>query len=217
MTRLFSAVYDDYFPFYKINGVNDAINSSNPDLLKDGDMLIVWGGGDISPALYNRGRSRYTHAMDTPSQRDKIEWALMQRAKELGIPIIGVCRGAQMLCALVGGYLIQHVENHMGMHDVLTYDNKRIKVNSIHHQMLYPFDVEHEMIAWSDTIRSSVHYDIDVSVEMPIEPEFVYFPQCKGFAIQWHPEMMDEDSPANQYVINFINTKVAQNVEANSI
>ena len=210
MIRLFSAIYDDFHPFHLINGVIDTAHSSNPDLLREDDVLIVWGGGDISPALYNRGRSRYTHAMDTLSQRDRIEWDLMRRAKEIGIPIIGVCRGAQMLCALAGGYLIQHVDNHMGMHDVLTYDNKRINVNSIHHQMLYPFEDEHEMIAWSDRIRSAVHYDVDVDVEMPIEPEFVYFPQLKGFAIQWHPEMMDENTPANRYVINYVNEKLQQ-------
>jgi len=212
--RLVSACWAEFSPFHLINGVNSHIGSSDPNDLKPGDVLIVWGGGDIHPSLYNKMMSSKSGAYETPSQRDMTEWTMMQRARELNIPIIGVCRGAQMLCALVGGYLIQHVENHGGTHEVTTYDNKQMMVNSIHHQMLYPFDVQHEMIAWASPSRSRIHLDVDTDVDMPLEPEFVYFPQVEGFAIQWHPEMLPIDCTANKYVLKFINERISENVYA---
>jgi gamma-glutamyl-gamma-aminobutyrate hydrolase PuuD len=188
------------------------VETSDPDTLQPNDILVVWGGGDIHPSLYDKGRSRFSGAYELPSKRDITEWDLMQRAKELDVPIIGVCRGAQMLCALAGGFLIQHVQNHGGRHMVVTNDNQSFAVNSIHHQMLYPFNIEHEMVAWCPTNLSDVHYDVDTDIPMPVEPEFVYFPQIKGFAIQWHPEMLAIEAAANQYVINFINQRVKENV-----
>lgn len=132
---------------------------------------------------------------------------MMQRAVELNVPIIGICRGGQMLCALAGGFLIQHVNNHGGRHLVITNDNQAFQTNSIHHQMMYPFDVEHELVAWVPEQLSDVHYDVDTDIKVPFEPEFVYFPKVRGFAIQWHPEMMHETTPANQYVLKYIKDK----------
>ena len=210
--RLVSAVWGDYHPFNTLNLVTSMVETSDPDTLQPNDILVVWGGGDIHPSLYDKGRSRFSGAYELPSKRDITEWNLMQRAKELDVPIIGVCRGAQMLCALAGGFLIQHVQNHGGRHMVVTNDNQSFPVNSIHHQMLYPFNIEHEMVAWCPTNLSDVHYDVDTDIPMPVEPEFVYFPQIKGFAIQWHPEMLAIEAAANQYVINFINQRVKENV-----
>lgn len=217
--RLVAAIWEDYFPFHNISGVNNNFHcTTDPADLREGDILIVHGGEDIAPVLYNKGRS-FRSGTDRDSavrmsRRDMIEWHLMQRAVQLNIPIIGICRGAQMLCALAGGYLVQHVEGHIGRHPITTYDNKELIVNSIHHQMLYPFDVEHEMIAWSTQKLSDVYWSVedneDVLIDVPLEPEFVYFPTVRGFAIQWHPEMMDESAPATQYVINFINAKLKQ-------
>ena len=67
------------------------------------------------------------------------------------------------------------------------------------------------MIAWSSDALSDVYIDDDdSSIDVPVEPEFVYFPSVKGFAIQWHPEMMAESSVATQYVLNFINAKLKE-------
>lgn len=214
--RLVACIWEDYFPFHLIDGVNHNYACvRDADELQPGDILITHGGEDIAPVLYGKGRSSYSgtdvDSATRMSSRDYIEWSCMQRAVELNIPIIGICRGAQMLCALAGGFLIQHVNGHSGRHEVTTYDNQKLVVNSIHHQMLYPFDVPHEMIAWSSEQLSDVYIDEDdTSISVPCEPEFVYFPNVRGFAIQWHPEMMHENSPASQYVLNFINAKLKE-------
>ncbi len=202
MSRLVSAYYDEFFPFDGLKEWESLFSTSNPGDLKEGDVLVVWGGADISPSLYNKEVSRHTGADDRPSRRDAIEWALMQRAKELGCPIIGVCRGAQMLCALAGGHLIQHVNRHGGTHAVITIEGDTFNTNSIHHQMMYPWNVKHVMLASIKEQLSDVHMDVNTNVEVPEEPEFVYFPEVKGYAIQWHPEMMHSHSPATQYIFN---------------
>lgn len=215
--RLVSAIWEDFGPFDALNGVNSGTSTNDPADLLPGDLLIVHGGADIHPSLYGKGRSRFSGAYAEPSHRDTTEWALMKRAVELDVPIIGICRGAQMLCALAGGYLIQHVNNHGGYHPVRTFDGKVINVNSIHHQMMFPFDVEYRMIAWCDPVRSDVHYDVDTDVQMHVEPEFVHFPLVKGYAIQWHPEMLSEKHESNQYVLEFLNKEFANVKQASNV
>lgn len=204
--KLASAIYDSFYPFDRPeDGLFDGFDVViKPDNLTKEHALIVWGGSDISPSLYNREVSIHTGASENPSKRDQIEWALMQRAKELNIPIIGICRGAQMLCALAGGFLVQDVTDHTDEHHVDTHDGDIFRVSSLHHQMMYPFDVEHELIAWSDTNRSQHYMDVDTPISVHVEPELVYFPKERGIAIQWHPEFMERNCTANRYVYNLL-------------
>lgn len=200
--RLVSAYYNDAGPFLHSGLFTELTSSSDSNELEPGDCLVVWGGADISPSLYNKAVSKFTHADARPSHRDKIEWAMMQRAKELGLPIIGICRGAQMLCALAGGTLIQHVNNHGGHHSVITDTGVILQVNSIHHQMMNPTGVDHEVWAQTQHRQSEFFYDVDANIHMDYEPEFLYFPTVRGFAIQWHPEMMDFRSPATKFIFS---------------
>jgi len=209
MSRLVSALFHDWGPFGSLPGVEDFAVVDHHSELQKGDILIVHGGADISPALYNKKVSSYTWAKEVPSRQDRIEFDLMKRACELEAPIIGICRGGQMLCALAGGYLIQHVNNHGGGHNVRTNEGRIIRVNSLHHQMMQPGNAKHELIAWADERRSDVYYDEDNLVEVDIEPEYIYFPDVKGFAIQWHPEMMDGDAEANQYLLKDIGERLS--------
>jgi len=211
MTRLVSALFSDAGPFMGINTVNSFAVSRNPDELSANDILLLHGGEDISPSLYNHEVHPYTGARSTLSKRDAVEWALLQRAIELEIPIVGICRGAQMLCAAAGGYLIQHVENHGGYHDVECIDGDIVETNSCHHQMMYPFEVEHELLMWINKKRSPVHYvgaGRSITQALPCEPEMVAFPRIKGFAMQFHNEWMDDSWPAQHKTLSLINQRL---------
>jgi gamma-glutamyl-gamma-aminobutyrate hydrolase PuuD len=219
---IYSGVYyDDCHPFNKLCANVDTVR--NPDELKEkNSALIIWGGQDINPEYYKRPIHPTTHP---GGMRDKVEWGLIQRAIEMQIPIFGVCRGAQFLCAAAGGWLIQNVHGHAGFggHDVVTKDGKTFKVNSIHHQMMNPEGTEHELVAWSPVrISERVHkerfgprfpaYGIDndqkwTPPEGWNEPEFIYFPKVNGYAVQWHPESMAGESEATQYILNYITKK----------
>jgi len=201
---LYSVMFGaDAYPFQDLAEEIRVVRS--PDAIIDpNSLLVVWGGADISPSLYNHPTSKRTYCY---SNRDVIEWACMQKAKTLGIPIIGVCRGAQMLCALAGGFLIQDVQNHAGRgHMVTTYDGSVLPVNSIHHQMMCGLEnTKHELLAWSSVNLSKEYIYKNDLVYKPDaefrEPEAVWFSDVKGLAIQWHPEAMVENCEATEFVI----------------
>lgn len=206
---VYSALYNDNcYPFDEL-GETITVADKPDDLVDANAALIVWGGADINPKLYGHEKSRTTYCYDA---RDNAEWALMQRAKEMGITIIGVCRGAQMLCALAGGFLLQDVHNHSGYHSVETSTGDMFTVNSIHHQMMAGLEkVDHELLVWSAKARSPQYIvGADELFQPPEnwkEPEYVYFPTVKGHAIQWHPEMMDDACEATQFVLHEINAR----------
>lgn len=186
------------------------------DDVRDCDALAIWGGADISPTIYGEPVGPRTGATAELSMRDQIEVEACKAAIDAGIPIIGICRGAQLLCALAGGKLIQDVQNHAGPdHAITTNDGRSIITSSLHHQMMYPWDVEHDLIAWSSEPRSHSYVGVDVGrmrhitdalgIEIAVmEPEVVYFPTIKGLAIQGHPEFMDADCAFVQYCMELV-------------
>lgn len=162
--------------------------------------VVIWGGEDISPSLYGQQPNRHTHALSTLSKRDKIETDVCHAAIQCGVPIIGVCRGAQLLCALAGGTLVQHVDGHHNDHKIVTSDGRTMTTSSIHHQMMLIGKTDHELIAWSAENQSSRYLgEEDTPIDMTTEPEIVYFPKIKGLAIQGHPEFMERGSEFVKY------------------
>lgn len=198
--RLVSAYYKGGYPFDEMGIFDLCVHSSDPSKLTKDDALVVWGGADIPVQYYNKGRSSKSWAPKEPSERDAIEWAMINRAAELGIPMIGVCRGAQMMCALAGGYLIQDVQGHGGNHLVKTDTGEEFYTNSIHHQMMMPDKARHKLLAAVPQPLSREYWDVDNLVKVDVEPEYIYFPDIKAHAIQWHPEGMGLGTEANQYI-----------------
>ena len=209
---IYSACYGgDAYPFGDMGNEVIAVRNPTTEMTNPNAILVVWGGADINPKLYNHAQSRTTSPSTT---RDTVEWGCIQRAIELGIPMIGVCRGAQMMCAAAGGFLIQDVSGHHGQHTVTTYGGAILNVNSIHHQMLAGLEkVDHELLAWSTVKRSrSYIWKDDQPYTPPVgfkEPELVYFPRIKAMAVQWHPEMMSESSPATTFIMEQWNARTA--------
>ena len=109
---VYSGLYQD---FAHLDSLGKGKVIFNPDdMTETNSILILHGGADISPSLHNKKAAPWTHANDYPSPRDKAEVALAQRAIAPNIPIFGICRGAQLLTALAGGTLVQHVNGHAG-------------------------------------------------------------------------------------------------------
>jgi len=181
-----------------------------PNDLTNPGILILHGGEDISPMIYNQVANNYTNATNFPSKRDKIEIELVKKAMKSGILIFGICRGAQLLCALTHGSLIQHVTNHIsGDHEIITNNERKFNVSSCHHQMMNVTNTEHELLAWSSPSRSTMYlgqFNKELNIEK--EPEVVWFPRVNGLAIQGHPEWMKKNDPFNQYLLSLIRTKL---------
>ena len=216
--KLYSALYEEFYPFdlFLPEWIKQVVGPD--DDLSGPGALIIWGGGDIHPSLYLRDNvSTYTGPNLT--QRDQAEAKLFAKAVEAGLIILGVCRGAQLGCALTGGILVQDVSGHVSDHLITTSEDKTYPTSSIHHQMMYPWGVEHELLAWTHYPKSDRYVGItDAELEkwptrkfgekdLPIEPEVVWFPTTKCLAIQGHPEMMRYNCSFNQYIKRLVEEK----------
>ena len=147
------------------------------------DGLLLLGGADIHPRWYGE---RDTHCQFIDKQRDAIEWTLVRRAMSEGKPIMGICRGMQMLTAAAGGSLYQDVNaqqgtahRHQGLsHELVDVDERLMariptaRVNSLHHQAVktVPYGWETLATAPDGVIES------------------IWRPGALG--VQWHPELL---------------------------
>lgn len=181
-------------------------------LAKNGevDLISFGGGGDIHPSLYGH-RNVGTHCGNSPSYRDLFELEVWKIAQQYELPILGICRGAQLACALSGGELIQDIDHRHGeKHIMETFDGKFVPMTSVHHQMMHPYRIkDFKLIAWINPPKEDEnfrrYYEFDSSRikrhEIKVEPEIIYFPRTKALAIQGHPEFYgDANHPSVQYV-----------------
>jgi putative glutamine amidotransferase len=91
----------------------DAAAVADPDLILDRlDGLILAGGADLDPASY--GAETHTETRGTWPERDRFELALARRALERDMPLLGICRGMQLLNVALGGTLDQHLPESVG-------------------------------------------------------------------------------------------------------
>lgn len=80
-----------------VEGLDDALDAC--------DGIVLGGGRDIEPHRY--GQEPTEHLAPTEPHRDAFELELVERALERGLPILGMCRGAQILNVALGGTLVQ--------------------------------------------------------------------------------------------------------------
>lgn len=161
--------------------------------------LILWGGVDISPHWYNESPHPKTQSPDL--RRDESEFMAVSNAVFEDRPVIGVCRGAQLLCVYNGGRLHQHVPSHVNnSHQILTFDDKIFSnVAADHHQVMIP---EGDFIIYATeynywNVQDGLGYD-------EYSPEVVYWHKTRCLAVQPHPEWMEKDHPFNIWLNDLI-------------
>jgi putative glutamine amidotransferase len=91
----------------------------DPGLIEDPDEalelidgLVLAGGADIDPGSY--GQPAHEETLGTVPERDAFEITLTRRAIELDLPVLGICRGMQLINVALGGTLIQHLPEQVG-------------------------------------------------------------------------------------------------------
>ncbi|WP_329145014.1 gamma-glutamyl-gamma-aminobutyrate hydrolase family protein [Streptomyces sp. NBC_01456] len=159
------------------------------------DGLVIAGGPDVDPEHY--GQQRHQRTGPPARERDAWELALIGVALTDSIPLLGICRGMQLMNVACGGTLLQHLPDVVGheghaarpgtfeQHDVRVVDGTQLasmvadgaRVPTYHHQAVDKL---------GKGLRASAHAD-DGTVEA-VETE------RGGFAIgvEWHPEMGDD-------------------------
>jgi GMP synthase-like glutamine amidotransferase len=198
----------------------ESICIDKPEKVSLVDAILLWGGEDIAPIYYGQDHHPLTQNKHGASKRDEHEFLSMCAARDSGVPIIGVCRGAQFLCAFAGGALVQHMTGHHKDHDVMVVlpeedeDGRNHRVyqsSSDHHQMMdlrrLPAE-DAEVLAWSASLSNTYQNDEGIipNWEFINEPECVYFPKVRGLAIQGHPEWQHKDEPYVQWCLERISS-----------
>ena len=180
----------------------DAALAADPDPVLDRiDALLLAGGSDIDPSKYGELRG---HATDhTTPVRDDLELSLTRGALERDLPILGICRGLQLLNVVRGGTLVQHLPDVRGVKPQHRR-NAGTFVGNEHEVALVPGSLAAAVAG--ETVHSTLshHHQAVASlgeglivtgtaddgvIEAIEDPSLVY---CLG--VQWHPEA-DADSP----------------------
>lgn len=156
------------------------------------DALVLSGGGDVDPRHFGAAPSPYLGDID--ARRDEMELALIDAFVRAGKPMLGICRGIQILNAALGGDLIQDVYHegpavfdHTQEHPVVVLPGTALAevfggagtytVNSSHHQAV-------GRVAPGFTVAAE-------SGDHLIEA--IVCPERKIWGVQWHPERMREE------------------------
>jgi len=178
---------------------------------EEADLVCFTGGTDINPQLYAQVAIAETDHPDI--QRDAFEEQVFQECVRSGIPMVGICRGAQLLCALSGGHLFQDVAGHLTSHKADTADGRDMLVTSSHHQMMDPRDTKHSVLMWADN-RSG--YYITETIEKhgpPVDYEVVYFHETRALSHQPHPEWMERTSQYYQWFFKTVDQLMRGDLE----
>lgn len=155
---------------------------------------LLTGGADVSPEKYGEKAHPTTQINRL---RDELETNFIYTITNMyGYPILGICRGAQLLTVENGGKLVQNIDGHFGSHRMVVPDFKvGIEITSDHHQMMLPYNLyedKYKLLAWSENNLSATYENgKQEQIKMPanwVEPEIIYFPYSRSLAIQGHPE-----------------------------
>jgi putative glutamine amidotransferase len=176
----------------------DERSATDPaELLDVLDALVLAGGADLDPASY--GAEPHPRTLGYNAERDRFELALCRGAIERDMPVLGICRGAQILNVACGGDLVQHlgdgtqhveVPGTFSTHEVRlaprslaarAAGTEQAEVRSHHHQALDRLGEGLVASGWS------VPDELIEAVELP-ERSFAV-----GFL--WHPEEIRDGAP----------------------
>jgi putative glutamine amidotransferase len=185
-------------------------------ILRVVDGLLFAGGGDIDPAVY--GGSSHPTISRVDRVRDNFEIALATNIMNMAIPVLGICRGFQILTITTGGKLVAHIPDEYGgkiihkaengksvKHPVRVMPDSRLakiigghelQVESMHHQAAHTVTAE-----WR--IAGNSEDGVIEAIEHKKHPWMI--------AVLWHPEISLKDSHNQKIFRAFVHAAGGKN------
>ena len=181
----------------------EAVAAAPAQALAELDGLLLPGGDDIGAAWY--GADHVHPSLRVDAARDRLELALCAAALGSGVPVLGICRGIQVLNVAAGGTLWQDIPDlrpgscvhahaggfrHSRLHTVRPLPGTRLgallggeplAVNSIHHQAV-------RAVAPGFRVAARAPDGVVEAIEIPGE--------AFALGVQWHPELLWAEEPA---------------------
>jgi putative glutamine amidotransferase len=167
------------------------------------DGILLTGGGDIDPQRFRGEAHPAVHQVDP--ERDEVEIRLVEESIRLGKPLLGICRGIQVINVAFGGSLYTDISSQKPnalvhdwipgrpwstlAHSIQLEENSRLaqilggthfEVNSLHHQAISRIADDVQAIAFASD-------GIVEAIELPGHPFAI--------AVQWHPEWLQDHPP----------------------
>lgn len=169
------------------------------------DAVVVAGGQDVDPRRFGGQPTARSTRLDP--DRDDFELSVVHAALASDVPIVGVCRGAQLLNVARGGTLIDDLQAVQGIeHTLVLYPPER----AVHEVRLTPGSVAHAV--YGDALRvNSFHHQAvddlgDGVVACGIAPdgviEAIEIPGARAVGVQWHPEMLAGVDPLFRWLVH---------------
>lgn len=194
------------------------------DILNELDGFVLQGGSDLAPRTY---KEEPIGKWKGDPYRDQYELHILDYAIKHSKPVLGICRGLQLINVYFGGSLIQDIEKQLPeatlhrsaeqydtiMHPLIFEENNFLQnmyqdfspayINSVHHQAIKTLGNNLEVFAHSeDGIIEAIGYTGE--------------PEGKVFGVQWHPEfsdtLLEKVLPANRLIHYFLQRVSANNM-----
>jgi putative glutamine amidotransferase len=181
----------------------DVVTEGNIDVSHYDGLILPGGAPDIDPARYSEENQG---AMDVDPELDQLQFSVLDQFVAAGKPVLGICRGCQVINVYFGGTLIQHLGYEESIHYSNTHKieidhdsvlgsiyGDHLKVWSYHHQAVDQLGTNLNAVAWAEdgVIEAIEHESLPVygvqfhpegnqkMVGMPIFHEFVRI--CKDY------------------------------------
>jgi putative glutamine amidotransferase len=163
----------------------------DPDVLDGLDGIMFTGGSDVDPAFYGERPHPTTHVKP---ERDRAELVLLRAAIEARLPILGICRGLQLMTVAYGGRLHQHLPDVLGHHNHRPVTGPKFgqhgvnltagtKAHAILGDSLVVNSFHHQGVADPGRLVASGWCQQDDLIEAAEDPALPF-----AIGVQWHPE-----------------------------
>jgi putative glutamine amidotransferase len=165
------------------------------DCLARLDGVVISGGADVDPAHY--GATPDPNLGTVEPERDDWELAVIAEAMRIDLPLLGICRGAQLIHVHLGGTLVQHLELSDGDGHPNFDEPRNTACHNVH---FTPGTLAHRLYGDEASVNSLHHQVLEAPIPAHVVSaragdgviEAIEIPGRPVFAVQWHPESLSE-------------------------